>query len=103
MNTLATEIIAGILAVIIIGLTLWGNYEKWRCEKLTNQVHAYETQISTLETDAIKQRDKLKDAEDRAETQLQKNAESTAVIIAENVPHDCNDAVKWGVAQAKKI
>ena len=59
--------------------------------------------ISTLKIEAELQKKRAEDARDTAEKKIllaQKEAEG---IMAENVPSDCNEAVKWGIENAKSF
>lgn len=103
MNDQILEAIIGLLLLGILVLGCHDYYEAWQLTKTRMLVESYQTQISNLESDAIAARHRVKDAESRAVQQMQKVKESTAIIIAENVPHDCIDAMKWAVKQAKSL
>ena len=95
-----------IIAFLLLGMAVLGIHDwmlQYKLHQATTLVTSYQTQIAGLETDAMEAQQRVKDAESRATTQLQKDKESTALIIAENVPHDCPDAVAWAIKQAKSM
>lgn len=97
------EIVTGFLLLGIIVLGCHDYYEAWELLRANNQIHAYETQISNLESQAMAQEQRVRDAETRAQQQMRHLQDETKVIVAENVPHDCDKAVQWAIQQSKSI
>ena len=98
MNTLSEILIAALLL-----LSIYTSLLHYELQQDKTDIATYQQQIETLHAEALALNARTIKAESIATQQMTKVQSDADKVMSVSVPHDCDDAIKWGLSQAKEF
>jgi len=89
------------LAVVVILLGGWFYYSIAKIKSTEMRLLDCKSKISQLRLDSIEEKKRYENARKQADARMQDIKEKARKILDENVPENCDDAIKWGISEAR--
>lgn len=90
-----------IIAIFILILLIIGIFEWMVIDVLRKNILIYQTQINDLKTESTAQTQRYEQAQQDAESTVKQSQTSVRKIMLADVSKNCNQAMSWGIEQAK--
>lgn len=98
-----TGYIAAFLLSVIFILGLYDWYLSSSLKSYKNYAVAMQAQIASLKAQSDAEKQRFAEAQKEATQQMQQVEQNVQQILKENVSHNCDQAVKWGIDEAQKF
>jgi hypothetical protein len=97
------RIVIIILAPCVIMLGTWFYYSLHKMERDKIEIDGYQMQIEQLQLESEEQEKRFEESRKRAKWEMQRIQQDTRKILAAKVPKNCDQAMAWGLNEARNF